>query len=89
MTYIGERYGVMSDAGREALKLIARTEGIILDPVYSSKALAGLIDHVRKGRFTKEDTVLFVHTGGMPALFAYADDLGLAPLGEPVRPIGG
>lgn len=64
--YIGERYGVVSDAGREALKLIARTEGIILDPVYSSKALAGLIDHVRKGRFTEEDSVLFVHTGGMP-----------------------
>ena len=79
--FIGERYGVMSDAGREALKLIARTEGIILDPVYSSKALAGLIDHVRKGRFTKEDTVLFVHTGGMPALFAYADDLELTPDG--------
>ncbi len=79
--YIGERYGMVSDAGREALKLIARTEGIILDPVYSSKALAGLIDHVRKGRFTEEDTVLFVHTGGMPAVFAYADDLELATEG--------
>ena len=75
--HIGERYGVVSDGGREALKLLARTEGIILDPVYSSKALAGLIDHVRKGRLTEDDTVLFVHTGGMPALFAYADDLEL------------
>ncbi|MDH3662644.1 MAG: D-cysteine desulfhydrase family protein [Alphaproteobacteria bacterium] len=76
--YIGARYGVVSEGGREALKLIARTEGLILDPVYSSKALAGLIDHVRTGRFSRDDTVLFMHTGGMPALFAYADDLRLA-----------
>ncbi|MGI9435546.1 MAG: D-cysteine desulfhydrase family protein [Geminicoccaceae bacterium] len=75
--YIGERYGVVSEAGREALQLLARTEGIILDPVYSSKALAGLIDHCRDGRFRPDDTVLFIHTGGTPALFAYADDLGL------------
>ncbi|MEZ5935020.1 MAG: D-cysteine desulfhydrase family protein [Alphaproteobacteria bacterium] len=75
--YIGERYGVVSEGGREALKLMARTEGIILDPVYSSKALAGLIDHVRRGSLTRDDTVLFIHTGGTPALFAYAEDLGL------------
>ena len=75
--YIGERYGVVTDGGREALQLLARTEGIILDPVYSSKALAGLIDHVRRGSLTGDDTVVFVHTGGTPALFAYADDLGL------------
>lgn len=75
--YIGERYGVVTEAGREALKLMARTEGIILDPVYSSKALAGLIDHVRSGRLSQDDTVLFIHTGGTPALFAYAEDLGL------------
>jgi D-cysteine desulfhydrase family pyridoxal phosphate-dependent enzyme len=75
--YIGERYGVVTDEGRDALKLLARTEGIILDPVYSSKALAGLIDHVRRGALTGDDRVIFVHTGGMPALFAYADDLDL------------
>ncbi len=75
--YIGERYGVVSDGGREALKLMARSEGIILDPVYSSKALAGLIDHVRLGSLTRDDTVVFVHTGGTPALFAYAEDLEL------------
>jgi len=75
--YIGERYGVVTVASREALKLIAQTEGIILDPVYSSKALAGLIDHVRQGRFKQDDTVAFIHTGGMPAVFAYADDLEL------------
>ncbi len=76
--YIGERYGVASEGGIEALKLLARTEGMILDPVYSSKALAGLIDHARRGALTRDDTVVFVHTGGTPALFAYADDLGLA-----------
>lgn len=75
--YIGEGYGIVTEKSREALKLIARTEGIILDPVYSSKALAGLIDHVRQDRFTDGDGVVFVHTGGTPALFAYADDLKL------------
>ena len=64
-------------AGREALQLLARTEAVILDPVYSSKAMAGLIDQVRQGRIGKHERVVFVHTGGTPALFAYAQDLGL------------
>jgi L-cysteate sulfo-lyase len=75
--YIGERYGLVTEGGREALQLLARTEAVILDPVYSSKAMAGLIDHVRKGRLGKGERVIFVHTGGTPALFAYAADLGL------------
>lgn len=75
--YIGERYGVVSDGCREALKLVARTEGLILDPVYSGKAMAGLIDQIRSGRLGKGERVVFVHTGGTPALFAYAQDLGL------------
>jgi D-cysteine desulfhydrase family pyridoxal phosphate-dependent enzyme len=75
--YIGERYGVVSDGCREALRLAAGTEGLILDPVYSGKALAGLIDLVRKGHLTAGQRVIFVHTGGTPALFAYAEDLGL------------
>jgi D-cysteine desulfhydrase family pyridoxal phosphate-dependent enzyme len=77
--YIGERYGVMTEGGREAMRLVAGAEGIILDPVYSAKAMAGLIDHVRTGRIGKQHTVVFLHTGGTPALFAYADDLGLTP----------
>ena len=76
--YIGERYGLVTDAGREAMRLVARTEAVILDPVYSSKAMAGLIDHVRQGRIGSGERVVFVHTGGTPALFAYAQDLGLA-----------
>jgi D-cysteine desulfhydrase family pyridoxal phosphate-dependent enzyme len=77
--YIGERYGVVTAGGREAMRLLAGAEGIILDPVYSAKAMAGLIDHVRKGRIGKDQTVVFVHTGGTPALFAYAADLDLSP----------
>ena len=77
--YIGERYGVVTPEGRAAFRLAARTEGLILDPVYTSKALAGLIDHIRSGRIAKDEPVVFVHTGGNPAVFAYAEDL----LGEP------
>ncbi len=55
----------------EAVKLLARIEGLILDPSYTGKAMAGLIDLVAKGRFEATDTVVFIHTGGTPALFAY------------------
>jgi len=75
--YVGERYGVMTPECLEALKLVAKTEGIILDPVYTSKAMAGLIDHIRQGKVGKNETVVFLHTGGTPALFAYAEDLEL------------
>jgi 1-aminocyclopropane-1-carboxylate deaminase/D-cysteine desulfhydrase-like pyridoxal-dependent ACC family enzyme len=75
--YVGDRYGVMTPGCREALKLVANTEGIILDPVYSSKAMAGLIDHIRQGRIKKNEVVVFLHTGGTPALFAYVEDLEL------------
>ena len=77
--YIGEHYGVVTEGGRAAMRLVAGSEGIILDPVYSAKAMAGLIDHVRTGRIGKGQSVVFLHTGGTPALFAYAGDLGLAP----------
>ena len=54
----------------EAVQLLAKTEGILLDPVYTGKAVAGLIDLIRKGNFNKEDNILFVHSGGSPALYA-------------------
>ncbi len=76
--YVGERYGVITPECRQALKLVAKTEGIILDPVYTSKAMAGLIDHIRQGRISENEIVIFLHTGGTPALFAYAEDLQLA-----------
>lgn len=57
----------------EAVKLLAKTEGILLDPIYSGKAMAGLIDHIRQDRFSKDRNILFMHTGGVPALDLYAD----------------
>ena len=65
------------DTNFQAIRLVAETEGLILDPVYSGKAMAGLIDHIRQGRLGADHTVVFLHTGGLPALFAYAEDLGL------------
>ena len=73
--YVGEGYGVVSAECIDALKLVARTEGVFLDPVYTSKAFAGLIDHIRKGKITFNETVIFLHTGGTPALFAYNEEL--------------
>jgi 1-aminocyclopropane-1-carboxylate deaminase/D-cysteine desulfhydrase-like pyridoxal-dependent ACC family enzyme len=73
--YIGPGYGVMSDAGAEAIRLLARTEGILLDPVYTSKALAAAMDDIRSGRVASDKPIVFVHTGGTPALFAYRDEL--------------
>ena len=73
--YIGEGYGVLSAAARDAFLLAARSEGLILDPVYTGKAMAGLRDHVRRGLVGRGETVVFVHTGGNPAVFAYAEDL--------------
>ena len=69
-------YGRLNDAVREAMALAARHEALLLDPVYSGKAMAGLIVQVRAGRIAAGSRVLFIHTGGLPALFAYADKLG-------------
>jgi 1-aminocyclopropane-1-carboxylate deaminase/D-cysteine desulfhydrase-like pyridoxal-dependent ACC family enzyme len=73
--YGGEVYGTVTPEGLDALRLVATTEGILLDPVYTAKAMAGLIDHVRRGLVPPGSTVVFVHTGGTPALFAYAEQL--------------
>ena len=67
----GGGYGHPTADMREAVELAARTEGVILDPVYSGKAMAGLLGLIRAGRFSKDETVLFLHSGGSPALFAY------------------
>ena len=73
--YTGEGYGVVSNLEREAIRLMARNEGVILDPVYTGRAFGGLIDLIRKGAFKRGESVLFWHTGGAPALFAYAKEL--------------
>ncbi len=71
--FTGDGYGIPSPAGDEALAILARAEGIVLDPVYTAKAMAALIAWVRAGKFGKDETVLFWHTGGQLALF-YAPD---------------
>jgi len=71
--YAAPGYGMPNPAMIEAVTLMARLEGILLDPVYTGKAMAGLIGLIRQGRFRKDETVVFIHTGGTPALFAYGD----------------
>lgn len=73
--YVGERYGIPTEAGLEALRLAGRTEGLILDPVYTAKAMSALIDHVRNGALGPDQTVVFVHTGGVPITYAYAEEI--------------
>jgi D-cysteine desulfhydrase family pyridoxal phosphate-dependent enzyme len=74
--YCGAGYGVVTEREREAVQLFARYEGLLLDPVYTGRAAAGMIDLIRTGFFKTDETVLFWHTGGQPALFAeqYADE---------------
>ena len=75
--YCQAGYGVFGEGEREAIKLFASTEGLLLDPVYTGRAAAGMIDLIRKGFFKKDETILFWHTGGQPALFAdkYSQDI--------------
>ncbi len=73
--YVGEGYAKVTEAGIEAIRLMASTEGIILDPVYTGKAVAGLIDFIRRGEIGPDQTVVYVHTGGTPAIFAYQKEL--------------
>lgn len=76
--YVGEGYGVIGALENEAISMTAQTEGILLDPVYTGRAMGGLIDMIRTGKIKKTDSVLFWHTGGAPALFAYSNDLDAA-----------
>jgi D-cysteine desulfhydrase family pyridoxal phosphate-dependent enzyme len=68
--YCSPGYGVVTELEREAIRLFATCEGLLLDPVYTGRSAAGMIDLIRKGFFKKDETVLFLHTGGQPALFA-------------------
>ncbi|MDQ2744184.1 MAG: pyridoxal-phosphate dependent enzyme, partial [Chloroflexota bacterium] len=73
--FVGKGYGYPTAGTMEAIEILARDEGIILDPVYTGKAMAGLIAHMREGTVQPGDTVVFLHTGGTPALFAYNHEL--------------
>ena len=76
--YVGEGYGVIGHLENEAISLTAQTEGILLDPVYTGRAMGGLFDMIRTGKIKKKDSVLFWHTGGVPALFAYSNRLNFS-----------
>ena len=75
--YVGPGYGVPTEGMNEAVKLLARTEGLLFDPVYSGKGLAGMIDLVKKGEFADAKNVVFIHTGGVAGLFGYSAILDL------------
>lgn len=75
--YVGDGYGIPTESMNEAIIMLARTEGLLFDPVYSGKGLAGMIDLIRRGEYSKSQNIVFLHTGGSVALFAYADQLDL------------
>jgi D-cysteine desulfhydrase len=81
--YWRPKYSVPNQKMVEAVNIMAKTEGILLDPVYTGKAMAGMIDLCRKGYFKKGEKVLYVHTGGSPALYAYINPiLGMEDVAE-------
>jgi len=74
-SFVGQAYGIPTPEGMAAIRAVARTEGILIDPVYTGKAMAALFRHIRAGRLAKDRPVIFLHTGGAPALFGYARDV--------------
>lgn len=73
--FVGEGYGVPSASGLAALERLAKSEGILLDPVYTSKGFAGLLDYAKRGEVRRGEQVVFVHTGGLPGVFAYSEEV--------------
>lgn len=69
--YVGKGYGNPTEEGIKAIKLLAELEGMFLCPVYTSKAMSGLVDYIKMNKIKKEDTVVFIHTGGMPLVYSY------------------
>jgi L-cysteate sulfo-lyase len=73
--YLGGGYAIVGDLERDAIRTVAQSEGLLLDPVYTGRAMGGLMDLIRKGQFTPQQKILFWHTGGTAALSAFADNL--------------
>jgi 1-aminocyclopropane-1-carboxylate deaminase/D-cysteine desulfhydrase-like pyridoxal-dependent ACC family enzyme len=73
--YVETAYGEPSPRGLAAMRLAARTESLMLDPIYTAKAMAGVMDHAGRGLLGADSTVVFIHTGGLPALFAFKDEV--------------
>jgi L-cysteate sulfo-lyase len=84
--FVGDAYGVPTEAALDAIMTLASAEGILLDPVYTGKAFGALLSHCREGRFASTETVVFLHTGGLPAIFAYHDVLAEFALGRAGSP---
>ena len=82
--YVGAGYGIPTEAMGDAVRMLAQEEGILLDPVYSGKAMAGMIDLIRKGVLTKGETVVFLHTGGAVGLFGYTPFFDVPALGSAI-----
>ena len=74
--YFGKGYGIPSEEMIQAVKMVAKLEGIFLDPVYSGKAMVGLIDLIKSRKISQESNVLFLHSGGGPAIFSYSSEFG-------------
>jgi L-cysteate sulfo-lyase len=77
--YVGQGYGIPTQGMVEAVRLLAEKEGVLLDPVYSGKGMAGLIDLIGQGRFGQDENIVFIHTGGAVGLFGYPEAFGLPP----------
>jgi 1-aminocyclopropane-1-carboxylate deaminase/D-cysteine desulfhydrase-like pyridoxal-dependent ACC family enzyme len=73
--YVGEGYGIMTQEVGEAIHMFARNEAVFVDPNYTGTVAAALIDQIRKGRVGKDENVIFLHTGGLPAIFTFAKEL--------------
>jgi len=86
--HVGEGYGLPTAGGMAAIRLLAASDGVLLDPVYTSKAMAALIAHVRSGAVPPDESIIFLHTGGVPALFAYADAFRSTPADRTVTSPG-
>ena len=80
--FVGEGYGIPTDGTIAATNALASHEGILLDPVYSGKGMAGLIGRIGNGKISKDGDVIFLHTGGAVSLFAYEDQFGSSPVTE-------
>ena len=78
--YAGGGVGDVTAPCQEAIRLVAAREGILLDPVYTGKTMAGIIDYIRKGLISKNETVIMWHTGGTPSIFVYGDRLASRPI---------
>jgi L-cysteate sulfo-lyase len=74
--YLGDGYGLPTAAGLDAIRLLGRTEGVLMDPVYSGKAFGGLVDRIRRGEFSGITDVVFIHTGGTASLPVYEAAFG-------------